>query len=207
MVFIEVKMKQLPKVEIIKSLLDYDQEKGILVWKKRLASDFKTKSLHAIFMSRFSNKRAGSISAEGYRKITISGHIYSEHKLIWKLIYNEDVKYPEFEIDHINGVRSDNRIANLRKVTKSDNQRNGSMRKNNKSGVNGVNWCNPKEKWIARIWVGKRHLYLGQFDDLQEAKIKREAAEIEFGYHQGHGKNPQFVNNSLQRGVNHGATV
>jgi hypothetical protein len=184
-------MNQFPDVELINSLFVHDQEKGILIWRERPASEFKTAASHSSFMARCFNKRAGSFCSNGYRKISISKHLYSEQKLIWKLTYGEDVIYPEFEIDHINGVRSDNRISNLRKVTKSDNQRNGSMRQNNKSGVNGVNWCNPKGKWIARIWAGKRHLYLGQFDDLQEAKIKREAAEIELGYHHGHGKNPQ----------------
>jgi len=92
-----------------------------------------------------------------------------------------------YEIDHINGDRSDNRIANLRKVTKSDNQRNAGKRVNNTSGVHGVNW-KPRYnsipgdgRWVARIWNGPRHIYLGQFRSLREAEIARKAAERVLG--------------------------
>lgn len=134
------------------------------------------------------SKRIGSKNVDGYVKILVKGKYYSAHRVAWLITHGEWVKYPDFEIDHINGIRADNRVQNLRKVTKSENQRNAGGRKNNTSGVHGVNW-KPKYnktpgdgRWVARIWDGPRHVYLGSFKTLHEAKIARIAGERALGY-------------------------
>lgn len=184
-------MKPLPTQARLKELFLHDPETGEFVWKKRDRAAFATQSAYISFVSRCEMRVAGHIQ-EGYRKIVVDGRQYLAHRLIWMFIHGEDVKYPEYEIDHVNGNRSDNRIQNLRKVTKSQNQRNGSMRINNSSGVIGVNWCNPKKRWVARIWDGPRHKYLGQYANLADAAAARRKAEIELGYDDGHGK-PMFI--------------
>jgi hypothetical protein len=178
----------IPTQARLRELFNYDPISGLLVWKDRDASQFKTKSSHASFVARCAGRPAGHIEAQGYRVVLLDGTQRKAHKLIWLLVYGEWVKFPEAEIDHLNGDRADNRISNLRKTTKSANQRNGSMRSNNTSGVMGVNWVASKSRWVARIWDGPRHRYLGQFRSLEDARQARIRAERELGYHEGHGK-------------------
>jgi len=178
----------IPSQDELLTMFDYDKDTGVLTWRDRGKEQFSSFAAYSSFKARWACKEVGFICAEGYRKLTIKRSVHSAHKIIWKMVYGEDVPYPEFEIDHINGVRNDNSLANLRKVTKSENQRNAAMRRNNVSGVNGVNWVKSKQRWVCRIWDGKIHKYLGQFVHLEDAKICRERAERELGYHEGHGK-------------------
>jgi len=133
-------------------------------------------------------KIAGSLNADGYVKLIIDGRSYYAHKVAWLVMTGEWVTYPEFEIDHKNRCRSDNRWGNLRKVNKSGNQRNAGGRKDNTSGVHGVNWkpLYPKRpgygRWVARIWDGPKHLYLGSFKEIEDAKRARREAEARLGY-------------------------
>lgn len=172
----------------LRELFNYDQETGLLIWRERPPSDFKNVAAHNSFVTRCQGRPAGHIDGLGYRIIRIGHDGYKAHRLIWLYVVGEWPAYPQFEIDHLNGDRSDNRIQNLRKVTKSENQRNGSMRSTNSSGVIGVNWVKSKRRWVARIWDGPRHRYLGQFKSLEDAQQARAAAERDLGYHPGHGK-------------------
>jgi len=170
----------------VRALFNYDPETGILAWRERPPSDFKNGAAHRSFVSRRQGKEAGHVDSSGYRKVIFDSLLVQTHKVAWFLVTDEWVEYPEAEIDHVNGDRSDNRIANLRKVMKSENQRNGGRRVNNTSGVHGVNWkprdnCNGGA-WVARIWNGPRHVYLGQFKTLHEAQIARKAAERVLGF-------------------------
>lgn len=159
---------------------EYNKDTGSFFYKERPASEF-SKHQYIHHCKRI-GKEAGSVNREGYVKIWVDKKIYSAHKIAWLIIHGEWVNYPEFEIDHINGDRSDNRIENLRKVSKSGNQRNSGRRITNTSGVHGVHWCQRNKKWIARIWNGSRHVYLGQFNDLRESAIARQAAERVLGF-------------------------
>lgn len=165
---------------------NYDPDSGRLIVKKRPMSEFDDMG-YARHLKRI-GKPSGCQDKQGYIKVCIDGKYYLAHKIIWLIVHGEWVEYPAFEIDHINGDRSDNRIVNLRKVTKSENQRNAGRRINNTSGVHGVNW-KPKYnstpgdgRWVARIWNGPRHVYLGGFKTLHEAQIARKAAERVLGF-------------------------
>lgn len=162
---------------------NYDAETGAFFFKERPASEFVKGPIYIRHLG-YVGRVAGSQSQQGYVKLLIDGKYYYAHRIAWLIMTGEIVKYPEFEIDHINGDRSDNRFCNLRKVTKSENQRNGGMRINNASGVHGVNWKKRGDggRWVARIWNGPRHVYLGQFETLHEASIARRAAERALGY-------------------------
>lgn len=101
----------------------------------------------------------------------------------------------EFDIDHKHGVntRNDNRKEeNLRIVTRTQNAMNSGLQSNNTSGVTGVSWCSTYDKWIARITVNKKRIYLGSFDNFEDAVMIRKRAEEkyfgEFSYDNSMGK-------------------
>lgn len=111
---------------------------------------------------------AGSITAEGYRQVRINRKVYSSHRLAWFFING---KWPNGEIDHINGNRLDNKASNLRVVDRSVNSQNKrSAMKNNKScGLLGVTWNKQHKKWQSKIMVNKKSHHVGLFDCPEEA--------------------------------------
>ncbi|WP_159585941.1 HNH endonuclease [Chelativorans xinjiangense] len=181
---------------------NYDPETGVLTFKERPREEFSPPR-YSDHLKRI-GKPAGCPNQDGYIKVLIDGTYHSAHRVIWLMIHGEWAEYPQYEIDHINGNRDDNRLSNLRKVTKSGNQRNSSRRINNTSGVHGVNWkpqYNSKPgdgRWVARIWNGPRHVYLGSFKTLHEAQIARKAAERVLGY-TGTEREPYGIRKHIER--------
>lgn len=108
---------------------------------------------------------------------------YLEHRLVWFYIHGE---WPS-EIDHINGIKSDNRIENLRVATRSQNCANVRVLKSNKSGAKGVIYDKANRRWMAYFQLGRRFMNLGRFDSFDEAIAARksgfEAAFGEFARH------------------------
>ncbi len=107
------------------------------------------------------------------------------HRAAWAIYYGE---YPKNHIDHINGVRTDNKIINLRDVTRSENQRNMKTHKHNTSGHTGVGFHKKTEKWRANIWKNNKQIHLGLFDDFEGAVAARKSAEKKYNYHPNHGR-------------------
>jgi hypothetical protein len=128
---------------------------------------------------------AGSVSPRGYLKVKLHGRVYQTHRIAWLLIHGE---WPKFEVDHINGVKTDNRLANLRVATRSANLRNAKRPVTNMSGVMGVNWHKASGKWVAQIKVHGKKQHLGLFENIDDAAAARKAAEIEHGFHPNHGR-------------------
>lgn len=127
---------------------------GCLFWKK----------------SRGSKKEgdlAGYNHPDGAKRVRFNKILWLEHRLIFYIFY----KYlPEF-IDHIDGDRLNNSIENLREATRSENNRNSRIKKNNSSGVKGVSWCSDIKKWRVRCrYLNKEHSF-GLFDDLELAEL------------------------------------
>jgi hypothetical protein len=152
---------ELLAMEKVKELLSYDPETGIFVWKSTVASHVKK------------GKPAGSISDQGYRTIMIGGRNYRAHRLAWLFVYGE---WPDFEIDHINRDRLDNRIENLRLAGRKENMRNTKRRTDNTSGVKGVYWSRQRNKWIAQIHVAGKHIHLGVYTCKEKARKAYEIA-------------------------------
>jgi hypothetical protein len=112
----------------------------------------------------------------GYMQLGLHGKNYFIHRLAWFYVYGY---FPEGDIDHINRERADNRIANLREVSRSCNVKNAPVRKDCKSGIRGV-VCMPvgrKKKWHARICVNKKIILLGYYKTKLEAALARWEAE------------------------------
>ena len=104
--------------------------------------------------------------------------------LVWFLHRQE---WP-VEVDHINGIRTDNRIENLREVTRRENMRNKRVSVANSSGITGVGWSSAKQKWRACIKVDGKFIHLGYFEEKRAAIAAREEANRKYGFHENHGK-------------------
>jgi hypothetical protein len=99
------------------------------------------------------------------------GKVWKVHRLIFMLVHG----YLPKEIDHINGDRSDNRIENLREVSRSENQYNKSAQRN-RSGYRGVSWHEKTKKWAVRVMKEGKSQSFGYFDDLEFAGFVAEEA-------------------------------
>ena len=144
----------------LKELLDYDPETGAFVWKQKLNR------------STVVGSKAGTVNTHGYVRITIDGKKHQAHRLAWLHTYG---CWPDKEIDHINRIRTDNRIANLRDTDK--NQWNSGKQVNNTSGYPGVSWHKWSKKWLAQIKVYGKTMRLGLFDTLEAANAAYMAAK------------------------------
>lgn len=129
---------------------------------------------------------AGSPSKRGYICIVVRGVSYRANRIAWEM-YNNDRLGPDDEVDHINHIPDDNRACNLRKVSRTDNNRNASRRKDNKSGLTGVHWNARADKWKAGIFVDGKLIFLGHHDNIFDAACARKSAIVRYGFHENHG--------------------
>jgi hypothetical protein len=165
--------------EEVKKLLDYNPETGNLIWKRRDCAP-------ASWNTKFAGKIAGSMTlANGYMKIGINNISYLQHRIIWVWVYGY---LPEKEVDHINRVRHDNRLINLREANPAQNRQNRSKSSNNTSGITGVIYAKHHGKYHARIKVNGKSNHLGCFFTREEAiKARREAEGKYFGKFRNQG--------------------
>lgn len=183
--------KPLPDQATLLKLLRYEPETGKLFWRERPGSMFD----HGPCLSAFARAKAWNAAhadKEAFLQARPFGHLsgmilrknYMAHRIIWKMAYGLE---PD-EVDHINGDPRDNRLANLRSVSPSDNCRNRRIRADNSSGVHGVYWQASDGRWRAQIGSGKSRKCLGSFTDKVSAIAARKAAEITEGFHPNHGR-------------------
>lgn len=157
---------------IIRQTVEYDLETGIFRWKNRPVEMFNEdgrggrKGNAARWNSRFAGKQINNKNADGYIQICILGKFYMASRVAWFLVNGE---WPDCEIDHINGEVSDNRLINLRQATRSLNCANRSILKSNTSGHKGVGWHKAVNKWVAKIGVDGKEIYLGAFSSKDDA--------------------------------------
>ena len=124
--------------------------------------------------------KAGTINSDGYIMITIDCKLYYAHRLAWLYTYGY---FPEHQIDHINKIKHDNKIENLRESNHSCNARNTKTYITNTSGVKGVVFDKRNQKWKAQIVVNYKAISLGRFVDFDEAVCLRLAAEQCLNWH------------------------
>jgi hypothetical protein len=123
---------------------------------------------------------AGSTNNDGYTMIKVRGRTYPAHRLAWLYVYGSQ---PSSGIDHINGIRIDNRIANLRLATVKQNNENTSIRKDNKTGCRGVHFSAREGKYVAKMEHNKRRIPIGYFDRLEDAAIAVQKMRTELYTH------------------------
>lgn len=146
--------------ERLKHLLHYNPDNGVFIWRNKPAS-------------RSNRIKAGDIAGciktdSGYVVINIDGKSYRAHRLAWFYVYGV---WPKQKIDHINNIKSDNRILNLREASNSENGWNIGAPATNTSGVKGVCWDKQTRKWRAQCWVSGKHYVLGRFASIDEAAM------------------------------------
>ena len=141
-------------VEQLKNALNYDANTGVFIWKTRPSKAVKVGDVAGCVEKRI-----------GYVTIGIAKRIYKAHRLAWLYAYSE---WPKGLIDHINGNKADNRIANLRDVFADGNSQNiRKPNRRNKSGFMGVIFF--QKKWRASITVSGKTKWLGDYATPEEA--------------------------------------
>lgn len=171
--------------DIALQVLSYNPNSGELTWRSRPPEMFKTKRSFSIWNKRYPGKIAGTRAVRGYIHVRILGKNLIAHRLIWLMVFGS---WPKGEIDHINGVKTDNRLPNLRLVDRVENSRNAARRINNKSGITGVSWDKALSKWHVRIgFNGKTH-HVAYTNCIKEAERLRKEAENRIGFHRNHGR-------------------
>lgn len=145
-------MKQLTATQL-QELLAYDPNTGVFTWRVN-----RTKVR--------AGDTAGTINGPGYCCITIFRRMYLAHRLAWLYMHGT---WPSGQIDHRNGVRTDNRVENLRNVLPAANAQN----QRHPQGDNpflGVSWVSKGSRWIARIRIDGKQRYLGCFTTAEAAR-------------------------------------
>ena len=175
--------KPIVSPETIRELLDYDPDTGVMIWRKRAPELFGSEKAQKTWNSRFEGKAIGARHTHGYLKACVNYEQHYVHRLAFAHYHG---RWPENEIDHINGIRTDNRIGNLREVTRVENLQNqklGSLR-SRPDGLLGAHWSKDRNKWVAHIMVEKKSYHLGVFDDKREAQAAylRAKLKLHSGY-------------------------
>jgi hypothetical protein len=160
----------------VRFLFDYDAARGVLI-KKNKCNKKDTRPL-------IGSDIGAHPDSVGYGNCTVDGQSCKAHRVIWLWFYGD---IPQEEIDHIDGNKLNNRIENLRAVSKQENLKNKKKYTSNKSGICGVHWCNTWKKWLSIISLGRKKMVLCQTRDFFEACCARKSAELQLDFHPNHG--------------------
>lgn len=143
-------------IEKIKSIFQYDQYTGNLYWKIRPSQRVKAGDL-----------AGGKANSEGYLTVKFNGRAFLSHRVCWACHYGS---WPSSQIDHINGVKTDNRIENLRIATFRLNRENlRTAMRTNKTGLLGVTPHRKTGRFEAQIQVSGKKKSLGIFNTAEDA--------------------------------------
>jgi hypothetical protein len=155
--------------EEVRALLRYDPETGALYWR-------------TTGRGRRLDCKAGSLDRHGYLQTRVNGRIYFNHRLVWLYVRGA---WPEQVIDHIDGDVRNNRIENLRDVSRKANQENqrSAASSNFTTGLLGASLHKPTGKYVAAIQTAGKTQYLGLYDTPEEAHAAYISAKREL--HQG----------------------
>lgn len=160
-------------LERLQEILSYNPDTGVFLWVKPRAIRHNVGDI------------AGGIDARGYRRIVVFGRSVAAYRLAWFFSFGT---WPPEDVDHINGIRSDDRLANLRLASRSQNNCNRGPQKNNRTGYIGVH---PDHgTYRARINFQRRRINIGNFPtadaaarayDAEAKRLHGEFARLNFG--------------------------
>ncbi len=170
-------MKQVSALKV-RELVAYDQVGGSTTWLDRPESMFPNARIFKSWNTKYAGQRCFTTHVRGY----LAGAIFNRHVYAHRAAFAVmEGRWPE-SIDHINGIKNDNRWCNIREVTHVLNMRNLPMMSTNASGVTGVSFLEKRNKWTAQIGLNGSSVFLGQYDTKGEATIARAAAEKVLGF-------------------------
>ena len=172
--------------KLLSELVEYDRETGKMFWKERDACHFDTPTTAFLWNAKNAGKEIAKKSQPlTYRGFKVFGEYIPAHRAAWAIHYG---KWPDGDIDHINGIQRDIRLRNLRDVENKINQRNKVMLENNTSGHTGV------QKTVRGTYTAKiLKTHLGTFPTFEEAVAAREAAQATTpGFTKRHGR-PRII--------------
>lgn len=156
----------------LKSKLSYSPIVGVFEWRC---------SGHAITKGGLAG---GVCKSSGYVIVGVMGKHYRAHNLAWLYMTGE---WPEMDIDHKDGDRTNNAFNNLRLATKQQNQWNKQMSDQNTSGEKGVCFDKSTQKWRGQVGIGDKRIHVGLFKSKEEAasavRAKRVSLHGEFANH------------------------
>ena len=130
-------------------------------------------------------QRFGCKDSNKYIRGSLKSQKYYEHSLIW--FYHYGI-WPKDQLDHINGIRDDNRIENLRECNNQQNSKNSAMKSSNTSGSTGVYWSKRDRRWIGEVMIGGNKIYIGRSKNIEEITSKVEKYRLQKGFSKRHGK-------------------
>lgn len=151
--------------ETIKERLHYDANTGLFRWRYSVVGGVQPW------------EEAGTLEKDGYIRIRVKGKSYLAHRLAWLYVTGE---FPKKQIDHLNRVRDDNRIENLRDVSQSVNKQNNSGYATNTSGHAGVCWDKSMKKWRVQLMLNYKRLFFGYYDDFELACLVADEAKDKY---------------------------
>lgn len=138
----------------LKEVLEYHPKSGIFIWLKQVSN-----------VTKVGHEAGSKCSSTGYIRIQIDGKRYQAHRLAWFYMFEE---FPDSILDHIDNIKTNNKIENLRLTTETDNQHNKPSYKNT-SGFKGIS-CRKDGKFIASFSHKNKKYYVGIYNSVEEAK-------------------------------------
>lgn len=175
-------------VDQLRQLLEYDPKTGVFDWSEPSREWFASDAHWRAYKAKQNGKQPFSYEhSSGYLCGEIGGLALLAHRAAWAYCYGS---WPLEQIDHLNHDKQDNRLPNLRLAPQAENAKNANKRSDNTSGVTGVYWSRSRKKWVAQIGLpGAKTKPLGRYALFEDAVAARKAAELEYGFHENHGKN------------------
>jgi len=175
---------------VLRDVLSYDPETGLLHWKWRPREFFKSDRSWKIWNTRYAGREAfAQVRVKSdtlrYRTGVVMGRTMKAHRVAWTI---HTGAWPAGVVEHIDNDGENNRFVNLKGSTQTANMKNARLSRANTSGVCGVVWSKLRSQWMARIRVNYRQIHLGYFGDLADAAAARRAAEAKYGFHENHGR-------------------
>lgn len=187
-----MKPKNIVLVEALRELLALDPDLGTFTWAPRAMKWFQETAGRSAehsannWNARYAGKQAlCDLHIKGYLTGRVLGVPCLAHRVVWAMHFGA---WPELGIDHINGCKTDNRIANLRTADHIVNARNMKRMTTNKTGITGVSFDSERGKFYASIRFDGKTKSLGRFDRIEEAAAARIAANERCGFHKNHGR-------------------
>jgi hypothetical protein len=158
-------MKNELTADQVREVLDYNPDTGVLSWRIRCG------------MRALPGNPAGWCATRGYIAVKLNGRAHMAHRLIWLI---QTGRWPDQQVDHIDGDTSNNRWPNLRLAQCHQNQANARLRRDNKSGVKGVSWNEKRARWRAVVRHQGKQVLDKFFVTKEEAKACAREARLRF---------------------------